>query len=129
MGQTATDGAAITDLVVRDVRDRFPQQRMREIESLVIQDIAPAHQRTDRDTIGADLDLAETRQFAEIDQQRRPGDAERHHRYEALTAGERLCLSVMVGEQFDCFVDRRGTGIFEGWKLHKLRPFPTHRLG
>ena len=43
----AADRAAVADLVVRDMRDRGLEQRMRGREPLVVLDVAPAHQRAE----------------------------------------------------------------------------------
>ena len=45
-----------------------------------------------------DLDLPQFREFAQIDKQRRRGDAKRQHRHQRLAAGERLCLAIVRRE-------------------------------
>src|SRR5882724_3629271 len=43
MGKAAADGAAVADLIMRDVRDCLSQQRMRGLQPLIVVDVAPAH--------------------------------------------------------------------------------------
>ena len=62
----------------------------------------------------------QARQLPQIDQQRRLGDAKRHHRHQALAAGQRLGLAVVVGEQRHGLVDGGRAGVFEGRKFHGL---------
>ena len=111
---TAADGAAIADLVMRHVRDGLLEQRMRGGEPLVVEDVAPAHQRAEADAVRADLDLLQARQFPQIDQQRRLCDAERHHRHQALAAGQGLGLAAVIGEQRNGFVDGGGQAYSKG---------------
>ena len=93
---------------------------MRGGEPLVVEDVAPAHQRAEPDAVGADLDLLQAGQLPQIDQQRRLGDAKRHHRHQALAAGERLRLAVVRGEQRNGFVEGGRAGVFEGRKFHGI---------
>src|SRR5689334_16226002 len=43
MSKAAADGAAVTDLIMCDVRDCLPQQRVRCLQPPIVLDIAPAH--------------------------------------------------------------------------------------
>ena len=96
---------------------------MRGREPLVVEDVAPAHQRAEAHAVRADLDLLQARQFPQIDQQRRLGDAKRHHRHQALAAGQGLRLAAVIGEQRDGFIDGGWAGVFERRKFHGvLRP-------
>src|SRR4029079_19628010 len=51
VGAGAADGAAVANLIVPDVGDRFLQERMRRGEPFVVEDVAPAHQRTEPDAV------------------------------------------------------------------------------
>ena len=42
MGKTAPDRATVADLVMRDMRDRRVQQRMRRHQPLIVLNVAPA---------------------------------------------------------------------------------------
>ena len=57
MRQTAADRAAIADLIMRDMRDGFDQERMRRAQPRVVENIAPAHHGAERDALVGNLDL------------------------------------------------------------------------
>ena len=114
MRDAAADGAAIANLIMRDMLDGRDQERMRLAQSRVVEDVAPAHHGAERDAVIRDLDLPQLGELAQIDQQRRRGDAERQHRHQALAAGQRLGLAVVRGEQRNRFGDRGRAGVFEG---------------
>ena len=61
MRDAAADGAAVADLVVRDMLDRGLEQRMRGGEPRVVLDVAPAHHGAEPHAVGGDLDLAQLR--------------------------------------------------------------------
>ena len=61
----------------------------------VFENIAPAHHGAERHAIAGDLDLAQFREFAQIDKQSRRGDTKRQHRHQRLAAGKRLGFAVM----------------------------------
>ena len=114
VGDAAADGAAVADLIMRDVLDGRDQQRMRLAQPRVVEDVAPAHHGAEGDAVVRDLDLPQLGELAQIDQQRRRSDAERQHRHQALAAGQRLGFAVMGCEQRNRFVDRGRAGVFEG---------------
>ena len=118
MRNAAADGAAIADLIMRDVFDGRDQQRMRLAQPRVVEDVAPAHHGAERDAVVRDLDLPQLGELAQIDQQRRRSDAERQHRHQTLAAGQRLGFAVMRRQQRDRVGERGRTGIFEGWEFH-----------
>ena len=43
MGKAAADGAAVADLIMRDVGDGPSQQRMRDVQPVMVLEIAPAN--------------------------------------------------------------------------------------
>jgi len=61
MRARTADGAAVANLIVRNVGDRLLEKRMRGGEPFVIEDVAPAHQRAEADAVGADLDVLQAR--------------------------------------------------------------------
>ena len=115
---TAAGGAAVADLIMRDMLDGGDQERMRRAQPLVVENLAPAHHGAERDAVGCDLDLPQLAELAQIDQQRRRGDAKRHHRHQALAAGKRFGFAVVRGQQRNRFGDRGRAGVFEGRKFH-----------
>ena len=86
MREAAADGAAVADLVVRDMLDRGAEQRVRALQPLVVLDVAPARTRTQAHAVFRDGDLLQLLQLADVDQHRRRGEAKRHRRQEALGA-------------------------------------------
>ena len=91
---------------------------MRGGEPRIVLDVAPAHHGAEPHAVGGDLDLAQLRELAQVDQQRRRDDAEGQHRHQALPAGNGARLPAMGGEQRDGFSERGGTGVFERGQLH-----------
>ncbi len=64
MRDAAADRAAIADLIMRDVRDRGLEQRMRGLESGVVLDLAPAHHGAERDAALRNPDAAQIGKLA-----------------------------------------------------------------
>ena len=114
------DRAAIADLIVRDMRDRGLEQRMRGLEPLVVFDVAPAHHGAERHALLRNPDAAQIGELAKIDEQRGLGEPEGEHRHEALAARDRLGVAVARGEELDGFRKRCRAGIVEGRQFHDL---------
>ena len=77
MRDAAAHGAAIADLVVRDMLDRGLQQRMGGRQARVVLDVAPAHHGAEPHTVGGNPDLL---QFGQLAQDRRAAPARRRER-------------------------------------------------
>ena len=120
MCDATADGAAIADLVVRDLTDRGLEQGMRGIEPRVVLDVEPAHHGAEPHAGVGDLDPPQLGELAEIDDERGRGDAERHHRHQALAAGEYLGVAVARPEQRHRLAKRRRAGIVEGGEFHPM---------
>ena len=71
----------------------------------------------DSDLAIGDRDLIEAADMVDVDQRRRPGQAKVHRRNQALSAGENFG-PIDPGEQAQGFVDRPGSEILEGGRLH-----------
>ncbi len=71
MGDAAADGAAIANLIMRDIGDGGLEQGMGGIEPRVVLDVAPAHHGAEPHAIAGDLDPPQLGEFAQVDQQRR----------------------------------------------------------
>ena len=117
--EAAADGAAVADLVMRDVRDRFLQQRMRGRRAACRRGCrasAPARR-------GA-------RHPAPILISFRPGNFRKSTSSDGWAMrnaiigirlwppAKRLGLAAVVGEQRDGFIDGGWAGVFEGRKFH-----------
>ena len=140
MGETAADRAAIADLVMRDVADRLPQQRMRRRQPPIVLDVAPAHQGAEAHAVVADVDIAEPGNAPQIDEQARRRQAEGENRHQALPAGDdgRLGIGpeqsdgfpqgarglVIEGRGFHSHASRRER---TGGNLERVRESPMHR--
>jgi len=94
---------------------------MRSGKPHIIENVAPAHHGAEPDAVSADLDLAQARQFAQIDQQGGLSYAKCHHRHQRLAAGQRLGVAVVGRQQRHGFIDGGRTGVFEGRKFHDFK--------
>jgi hypothetical protein len=119
MGDAAADGATIADLIVRDMLDGRDQQRLCAAQASIVENVAPAHQRTECDAARRNRDRTKLRQLAQVDQEGRRSKAKGKHGYEALTARDGLGV-LTRGEQSSCFGDGCRTRIFERRQLHVL---------
>ena len=118
MRDAAADRAAIAHLVMRDMRDRGGEQRMRGRKPRVILDVAPAHHGAEVHAVRGDPDLPQLLELAQVDEQRGRGKPECKHRHQALAAGERLRVPVARREQRNCLRQRRGARIFKRRHFH-----------
>ena len=100
MREAAADRAAVADLIMRDVVDRGPEQRMRGRKPRVVVDVAPAHQRAERAPVALIL-IPRGRQLRMSTSSEGWAIAERQHRHQGLAAGERLGVAVMGRQQRD----------------------------
>ena len=98
MRDTAAGGAAVANLIMRDMLDGGDQERMRRAQALVVENLAPAHHGAECDAVGCDLDVPQLAELAQIDQERRRGDAKSQHRHQALAAGKRFSFAVVRGQ-------------------------------
>ena len=56
MCKAAADRAAIADLIMRHMANGFGEQRMLGRNAIIALDVAPAHERAERDAIRAERD-------------------------------------------------------------------------
>ena len=118
MGEAAADRAAVADLIMRDMRHRCLEQRVRGLEPFVILDLAPAHHGAECDTLLRNFDSAQVAELAQIDEQRGLGKAERQHRHQALATCDGLGVPAGRGEELNRFGQRRRACIVEGRQFH-----------
>jgi hypothetical protein len=127
MGEAAADRAAVANLVMRDMRDRLPQQRVRRGEPRVGLDVAPRHPGAEPDTLRTDGDAPQPGKPPQIDQKGRGRQAEIQYRHQALAAGDRHRprLRLQEGEGgFESF----GRLVFKTSGLHAGLGLPARRL-
>src|ERR1051325_318551 len=118
VGEAAAHGAAVADLVMRDMLNRRGEERLRALQLMAVQDVAPTHSCAQDREVLSELHALEARYFPKVDQQRRRRQAEGHGGNEALAAGERLGAASR-SEQLDRLVERAGRGVFELGQLHR----------
>jgi hypothetical protein len=84
MGKAAADGAAVADLIMRDVGDCLAQQRVRGGQPSIVLDVAPANPGAKPNAAVADGNVAEPGNPAQIDQHARRRQPEGENRHQAL---------------------------------------------
>jgi hypothetical protein len=89
-------------------------------------ELAVAGQRPEREAAVAALDPGEGK-VADVDQQARLGEAEAHHRDEALATGQRPRLDAGARQRLDRLGDRLRAGVLERARIHLRRPSPRRR--
>ena len=118
MAEIAADGATITDLRVRDVRQRFTKHGKIPGQAGVVLERAIAGQRADAGAATGSADPGQFADLIDVDQDGRPGQAKIHGRYQALATGEKLRLVAVFGLQQERLLQRRCRNIFERGGLH-----------
>jgi len=117
----SADGAAIADLRVRDMRQRFADQ------GKIARKSRDALQRTvprDRPNLGrrgGPTNTGEIRDVVNVDQDRRLSQAEIHRRHQALTASQEFRVVAMLRLERERVIDGGGGYVFEGGRLHGAR--------
>ena len=99
----AADGAAVADLIMRDMADGGDKERMRAGQARIVENVPPAHHGAELDAVIRNPDVPQLFDLAQIDDERRRGDAERQHRHQTLPAGERLGVAAMRGKKRESF--------------------------
>ena len=125
MRQAAADGAALADLVMRNMRDGSGKQRMRGRETCIRLDVAPADPCAKVNAGIVYLNGVETRYAAEIDQHAGCGQAKRQKRHETLATGKQLRRTVAGRQERHSLLHRCRAGIIKFGKLHGA----SHRHG
>ena len=95
----AADGAAVARLRVAHPAQRLAEERHFLTERRVALDGALAHRRAERHGAVAERDLAQVVRVVDVDQERGTREAHRHHRDEALPAGDQPGVAAVLGEQ------------------------------
>src|SRR5216683_4382868 len=117
MGEAAAHGAAVADLVMRDMGDCLLQKRMCGLQPLIVLDVAPAHPGAETNAAVAHRNVAEPGNLAQIDQHARRRQPEGEHWHQALPAGDHGRLGIGC-EQIDRFPQRRRRLVLEGSGFH-----------
>jgi hypothetical protein len=115
----AADRAAVADLRVADELGRPRDHGAGALQDGVGDELCVPGQRADRDAVAVVADVAELVEPAEVDEYRRPCDAELHRRDERVPAGEQLRVLV-ASERLDRVVDGGRAVVLEGRRDHAL---------
>ncbi len=108
MGQAASDGAAGADGLVADKRQGLGEQR-----DLAGQGLGPfggllSHHGADVDVVVVEIERRQVVELVEIDEDRGPGQAERHHRDQALATRKGSGLVAVLSHDRQRFLERLG---------------------
>ena len=129
MRQAAADGAAIADLIMRDMPDRLDQKRMRRRTAAHASRIS--RQRTMAPSVTPSSAILICRSSDSLRRSTRSaGEATRNASIgtKTLAAGERLRFAVVRRQQRHRFGNAGRTGVFEGRKFHGRRPLRTAEI-
>ena len=112
MGDRAADRAAVAHLRVADQRGGLRDQRAALGQHRVADEVGVPRERADRDPVALVAHVAEVGEAADVDEQRRPREAEPQQRDQRVAAGEELRVLV-AAEQLERLVDRAGAAVLE----------------
>ncbi len=101
MGERAADGAAVTDLRVADLAGGVGEQRDVLLEQGRRLDVHVAGEGADRDVVAGVADVRQVAQASDVDQHARLGEAQLHHRQQAVAAGDELGLVTVFADEAD----------------------------
>ncbi len=121
MHDIAADGALVADLGVGDQLRHIDQQRAVLLQDLRGDQLVLRGHGANADRVAVELDALELAETIDIDQMRRLGKAQLHHRQQTMTTGEDLCV-LMCGQQLDRVIHARRRVIFEFAWNHLLLP-------
>ncbi len=112
-GAVAAEGADVADLRVGNLERGLAQDRQPVRQQLRRDDLPLGGHGADHDLAAVGPDALERRDAAQIDQIGGLGEAQLHHRHQAVAAGQRPCVLAELGEQHDRLVQGRRTVIVE----------------
>jgi hypothetical protein len=117
-------GAAVADLEVSDVRQSGGQQRHIAGNGGVVFGRRLAHKRAHAHVSVVAFDRVETGDPVEVDEVPEGRESQRHHRDQALPAGQHLGLVAVLAEQRDRFAHARRRVVLESSWLHTTSRVP-----
>ena len=118
VGEAAADRPPVPDLHVTDLRHRLGEERAALAHERGRLDGALAGHRPDGEMPVVEADAREAVDVVEIDDVRRPHEAEAQQRDEALPAREHLRLVAVPREDAERLVDRARAQVVESRRLH-----------
>lgn len=105
MRETAANGSAVANLIVRHMPDRIVQQGMILLDFNTALDVAPPRQRTDRQSLIIEPDRREIREPSDIDQSRRRSETVGQHWNQTLSARDDFGFALILAEQSNRMLD------------------------
>ena len=90
-------------------------------------DVALARARADAHGVGFERDEFQRGDLVDVDQPGRAQQAHRHHRHQALPAGDELGVVAVLRQQLAGLVDRGGADVFKGGRFQRcdLKTLPA----
>ena len=122
MGDGATDGAAVTHLRVAHVAGGVGQQRHVLGQQRAVLHIHVPGEGTDGDVVAGIADVRQVGDTTDVDQHAGLGDAQLHHRQQAVATGEELGIVAVLTEEADGLFGRTGTDVIECCGDHLVAP-------
>ena len=98
VGDVAPDGAAVTDLGIGDHQGRLAQDRAGRAQEVGIDHLLLRRQRADHQCLALAGDPPQGGDVTQIDDMARLRQAQLHHRYQAVAAGQQTGFVAMLAE-------------------------------
>ena len=124
-----TGRSAIADRGVSDQADRLGDHRASLAEPGQLLDRAMARRRAEHQRVPIDPRVVELGDAVQVDQRRRGGQPERHHRHQTLAPGDHLRVLTALGEQRDRLLDASRREVLERSRLHARELSPWAPAG
>ena len=120
--ERAADGTAVADLRVADLAGGVGEERGVLLHERVRLDRAMGREGADGEMVAAVVHVGQVVEPADVDDDRRVGEAELHHRQERVTARHQLRLVAVLGERGEGGVGRVGPDVVERNRDHLPPP-------
>jgi hypothetical protein len=122
VGDVAADGAAVAHLRVGDQPGRLAQQRHPPLQDRRRDEVVLHRHRPDADGVAVLADATQFVDAVEVDQVRRLGEAQLHHRQQAVAAGQQLGITAERAQQVQRLAHGAWCVVLEGgWDHRRLR--------
>ena len=122
MGDRAAERATVAHLRVADVSCGMREQRHVLAQQFGRLDVHVAGHRADGDVVAVVADVRQVGEATDVDQHARLGEAELHHRQQAVAAGDELGLVAVLADQADGLLGGLGTDVVERGGDHWAPP-------
>ena len=123
VGDRAAHRALVAGLEMADEGQGGGEQRKLFLQVRPGQQLVLCHRGADLDCVAEIADVPQFGDPRDVDQHRRVGQPQVHHRHQRLPAGEDARLVAMLGEQRHRLIHRVGPHVIERARLHRTPPF------